>query len=82
LPIPLKIEAGLVGVKGYSMTSRHRGFVGKSLRDVIQWTGEANYDRPAWEIIEPFIDKIWSACGVPRTSQNHTEYIQRFTAQG
>jgi hypothetical protein len=82
LPIPLQVEAGLIGVKGYSMAASRGGTIGKSLRDVIQWNGEATYERPAWEIIEPFFDKIWKACGIPRTSQNHTEYVQRFTAQG
>lgn len=80
LPVPLRVEAGLTGIKGYPIAVDNSGFRGKSLRDFIQWQGEiAAYGKPAWEILEPFIDKIWANCGLQRTSQDHTAFIKRFT---
>ncbi len=81
LPVPLRVEAGLTGIKGYPIAVDNNGFRGKSLRDVIYWQGEiAAYGKPAWEILEPFIDKIWANCGFQRTSQDHAAFVKRFSS--
>ena len=52
LPLPLKIEAGLTGIKDYPIAVDNVGFHGKSLRDVIQWKQEIPaYGKPSWEIL-------------------------------
>jgi hypothetical protein len=80
LPVPLRAEAGLAGIKDYPIAVDNSGFRGKSLRDVIQWQGEIKaYRKPAWEILEPVFDKIWANCGIQRTSQDHETFIKKFT---
>jgi hypothetical protein len=82
LPIPLRVEAGLVGIKGYPITVSSFNIAGKSLRDSISWQAEvSSYDKPAWEILEPFFDRVWDNCGIQRTSQHHTAYVKQFTRQ-
>jgi hypothetical protein len=79
LPLPLKIEAGLVGIKDYSITTRDSRMMGKSLRDVVQWPGElTSYGKPAWEILTPFFDRIWDNCGFQRSAQQQAELVKRF----
>jgi hypothetical protein len=44
--------------------------IGKSLHDIVQWRGElAAYEKPAWEILAPFFDRVWDNCGFQRTAQ-------------
>ena len=74
------IEAGLVGIKGYPITVNSFNIAGKSLRDSISWHDEVStYDKPAWEILGPFFDRIWANCGIARTTQHHAELVKRFT---
>jgi len=82
LPLPLRIEAGLVGIKGYPITVNSSNFAGKSLRDSISWQDEVSaYDKPAWEILGPFFDRIWANCGIQRTTQHQADLVSRFTAR-
>jgi hypothetical protein len=78
LPPPLGIEAGLTGIKGYSIAVAN-GFGGKSLQDVIKWQGAiGSYEKPAWEILGPFFDRMWANCGVQRTPQHQSALAKRF----
>ncbi len=80
LPPPLRIEAGLVGIKDYSITVNSYNMAGRSLRDVIQWRGVMeSYETPAWELLGPFFDRIWDNCGIQRTSQHQAALVKRFT---
>jgi hypothetical protein len=82
LSSPLLIEAGLVGIKGYSIAMRNNQTVGNALRDIISWQGEIEfYGKPAWEILGPFFDKVWANCGIQRTSQHHAAYVKQFPLQ-
>lgn len=80
LPVPLHVEAGLAGIKGYPIAVDNMGYRGKALHDAIQWRGSIEaYGKPAWEILAPFFDKIWSSCGIQRTEQRQAELTKRFT---
>jgi hypothetical protein len=80
LPLPLRVEAGLVGIKDYPITVNSFNIVGKSLRDSISRQCEVSaYDKPAWEILGLFFDRIWANCGIQRTAQHHAELVKRFT---
>ena len=82
LPPPLQIEAGLAGIKGYSLAMQNDQMAGKALQDTISWQGEiSSYQKPAWEILAPFVDRIWDNCGIQRTSQHHAAYVNQFTRQ-
>jgi hypothetical protein len=75
---PLLIEAGLTGIKGYSLAAANQ-FWGKSLQDVIKWQGEiGSYEKPPLEILGPFFDQIWADCGVARTAQHQAALAKRF----
>jgi hypothetical protein len=79
LPLPIKIEAGVVGIKGYSITTQDSRMIGRSLRDIVQWQRERTaYGKPAWEILAPFFDRIWDNCGLQRTAQQQAELVKRF----
>jgi len=79
LPLPLQIEAGLAGIKGYPVTLDSLNMAGKALRDVIQWQVElTTYGKPAWEILGPFFDRIWDNCGIQRTSAHQAELVKQF----
>jgi len=79
LPVPLKVEAGLIGIKDYSITTQDSRMIGRSLRDVVQWQSELSaYGKPAWEILAPFFDRIWDNCGIQRTAQQQAELVKRF----
>ncbi len=75
---PLKIEAGLVGIKGYTIAVDDFGGRGNALHDVTQWQGEANYEQPAWEILAPFFNRVWANCGIPRRPQRQAELAKQF----
>jgi hypothetical protein len=79
LPLPLQIEAGLVGIKGYPISVDGYNTGGRSLKNIVQWIGEiAAYGKPAWEILPPFFDLIWDNCGLQRTAQNQAQLVKRF----
>jgi hypothetical protein len=80
LQLPLRVEAGLVGIKGYPITVNSFNIAGKSLRDSIAWKCDVStYDKPAWDILGPFFDRIWDNCGVSRTAQHQADLVKRFT---
>lgn len=77
---PLRVEAGLVGIKGYPITVNAFNIAGKSLRDVVTWQSEVlSYDMPAWEILGPFFDRVWANCGIERTAQQQADLVKQFT---
>jgi len=79
LPVPLKIEAGLVGIKGYSITAGISQIIGRSLRDDVHWQSKLTaYGKPAWDILAPFFDRVWDNCGFQRTAQQQAELVKRF----
>ena len=81
LPLPIKIEAGVIGIKGYSITTRDSRMIGRSLRDAVQWQSELTaYRKPAWEILAPFFDRVWDNCGFQRTAQQQAELVKRFAS--
>jgi len=81
LPLPLQLNAGLVGIRGYPITINAFNVAGKSLHDTISWHTEVlSYERPAWEILAPFFDRVWDNCGIARTAQHHAEYVRRFSS--
>lgn len=80
LPAPFRIEAGLVGIKGYPITINSFNVAGKALHDNVSWQSElSSYRKPAWEILAPFFDRVWDNCGIQRTAQHHAEYVKRFS---
>jgi hypothetical protein len=82
LPLPLRAEAGLVGIKGYPITVNSFNIAGKALRDSVAWKCDVSaYDKPAWEILGPFFDRIWDNCGIPRTAQQQVDLVKRFSPQ-
>jgi len=73
LPLPLRVMAGFVGVKGYPIALRH-GMHGKVLTETIQWQGEVlSYEMPAHEILRPFFAHMWEKCGVKRGEERQQE---------
>jgi hypothetical protein len=82
LPLPLHVEAGMVGIKGYPISLNGFHIGGRSLRDSISWHVDLDsYEKPAWEILGPFFDRIWANCGIERTAQQQAEVVNRFTAR-
>jgi hypothetical protein len=83
LPTPLKVKAGLTGIKGYPIAVGNSGhLIGRSLRDVVEWQDEIlSYEKPHWEILGPFFNRIWDNCGIRRTAQDESELVKRFSAQ-
>jgi hypothetical protein len=78
LPLPLRVEAGLVGIKGYSITVSQNGFAGSALHDQVQWQGEVlSYEMPSYEILEPFFNLMWAKCGVRRPASIQAERAKR-----
>lgn len=76
---PLQIEAGLVGVKGYSTAVRNNQILGRALRDTINsQIALESYEEPAWKVLCPFFDQIWANCGIQRTAQDQDVLIKRF----
>lgn len=77
LQLPLRVEAGLVGIKGYTLAVG-TGFHGSALHDDVRWTGEVTSEKPAWEILSPFFDRVWANCNVRRTPVHQAELAQKF----
>jgi hypothetical protein len=70
LPLPLRVEAGLVGIKDYRIAVSNNRIVGRCLTDVITWKADiSSYDKPAEEILLPLFELIWAKCGVARESR-------------
>lgn len=66
LSVPLQIEAGLVGVKGYAIALEH-GRHGKILEQNVIWRSNiSSYDEAPNEILRPFFHLFWAKCGVQR----------------
>jgi hypothetical protein len=62
---PLRVEAGLVGVKGYSVTTQENQLVGNCLRDDIIWRGALDSpDSSPVVVLKAFFELVWAICGV------------------
>jgi len=76
LRFPIRLRAGIVGVKGYSLAppnGYYKGFAkystGRMVQDAICYPGEisdasADPDR----LLSPFFEKIWEECGERKSS--------------
>jgi hypothetical protein len=70
LPLPLNLEVGLVGIRGYPIALPQGGFGGKMLEDSIVWNSQIPSDEtPVNEILQPFLEYMWKKCGVPRPQE-------------
>ncbi len=78
VPEPVRVEAGIVGVKGYRIAVGNHGGTGNALHDTTQWQGEATYEELPWEILEPFFGKVWANCDVLRTAARQAELAKLF----
>lgn len=66
LPVPLHIEAGVVGVKGYPI-ALERGVGGKILENNVTWQSTIDsLDVAAHDVLRPFFERLWDKAGVPR----------------
>lgn len=78
LPVPLQLEAGLTGIKGYPIAIEH-GMPGRILTNHVRWTGTIpSYEVPPHEILRPFLDYMWAECGVVRPDRYHEELAAQF----
>jgi hypothetical protein len=76
----LRVEAGLIGIKGYSITIENSRIVGKALHDEVVWQGEIlSYETPAWDILAPFFDQVWENCGIERPAEHQAALVKGFT---
>ncbi len=76
---PLQIEAGLTGIKGYPLAMQNDYIRGKALQDTISWQDEiSSYEKPAWEILAPFFNRIWDNCGFQRPDQQQAALAKGF----
>lgn len=79
LPLPLNIEVGLVGIKGYSLAMSDDRVGGNALRDIFGWSDQIlSYEKPPWEILEPCFNKIWDNCGLVRSPQTQAHLARLF----
>jgi len=82
LPVPIRVEAGLVGIKGLPIAVDNSGARGGALTDRIQWQGEIlSWDTPAYEFLQPFFAHMWAKCGVVRPESRQAE-LAREAANG
>jgi hypothetical protein len=82
LSLPVRVEAGLVGIKGYQLGLSH-GLRGKALQDTAHWNSEVvSYDTPAHEILVPFFRQVWGKCGVERLASHQTELARKLGIVG
>jgi hypothetical protein len=66
VPLPWRVEAGLVGIKGYPIAV-NQGLRGRVLEDNIFWRSSIESSKAAAnEILRPFFSHMWAKCGVPR----------------
>jgi len=83
LPLPLLIEAGFIGIKGYSITVDANSVRGQLLDNHVAWRGEVtSFDAPAYELIGPFFDFVWKRCGVQRPASRQAELAEQFEGKG
>lgn len=76
---PLRIEAGLTGIKGYSIAVQQSQILGMALQDSISWQGEVPfYGKPAWETLAPFFDQVWENCGLERPAEHQAALAKAF----
>ena len=70
LAVPLQLEAGLTGIKGYPIAVEH-GMPGQLLTNHVQWTGTVpSYGIAPHEILRPFFDYMcgsWRCSSEPAT---------------
>jgi hypothetical protein len=79
LTVPLQIEAGLTGIKGYPIAIEH-SMPGRFLQDTIQWTGTIpSYDVPVPDILRPFFDYMWAKCGLVRPDHYQEVLARQFS---
>jgi len=79
LPPPLLVEAGLTGIKGYSIAVGQDRILGKALQDTVTWQGEIpSFEKPAWEILGSFFDQIWENSGLERPAQHQAALAKSF----
>jgi hypothetical protein len=78
LPLPLRVEAGLVGIKGYPIA------VGETVRgecfsDHVFWQGNVDsYEAPPYEILAAFFDLMYKKCGRLRPESRQVALAQQF----
>jgi hypothetical protein len=78
LPVPVQLEAGLTGIKGYPIAIE-QGMPGRILTNHVQWTGTIpSYEIPPHEILRPFFDYMWAECGLVRPDRFHEELARQF----
>ncbi len=76
---PFQIEAGVVGIKGYSLATNSLESGGNALRDTIHWQCEiSSLGRPAWEMLADFFERIWGNCGIQRPAERQAELARQF----
>jgi hypothetical protein len=80
LRYPFRVEAGLIGIKGYSIAVGSNQLAGKVLREDIQWRIEIASEKPVWEVLGPFFDLIWAACGIKRPPARQDELEKRWSS--
>jgi len=79
LPMPLQVEAGLTGIKGYAIAVEN-GLTGRVLADRVPWNGSVpSYDIRPHEILKPFFDYMWAECGLVRPDKFQKALEQSFS---
>ena len=62
LSFPIEIEAGLIGIKGYTIASNLLRKPPNAIRDHIFLRSSIGEGKTASEILGPFFDKVWTNC--------------------
>jgi len=76
----LKVEVGLVGIKGYPIQSGISNTNGKTFRDTLTWSCEiSSFEVPAWKILAPFWEQIWANCDMPRPADDQADLVSRLS---
>jgi hypothetical protein len=78
LRLPLKIKAGATNVEGYRMicpighSSGFTNFDGRVVDQHITWEGTVeDYAMQPHQILRPFFNHVWDACGLERPDQEY-----------
>jgi hypothetical protein len=78
LPLPLLVEAGLVGIKGHSIAAG-QSVRGEALVDhIVGHYKVESYQTPAHEILRQFFQHMWAKCGVERPISRQADLAKRF----
>lgn len=81
LQIPLRLEIGVSGVKGYPFAVRN-GYRGSMLHDRVVWKGQIeNYAMPVHEILDPFLKHLWAKGGLARPAEANADLIEFVSAR-